>query len=59
MLTRHYSPDLAIYNFILFPKIKSMLNGTHLLLVEEVQAKTMELLNSLAENDLHHFFEQC
>jgi hypothetical protein len=34
-----------------------MRKGTHLLLTEEVQAKTMELLNSLAENDLQHFFE--
>jgi hypothetical protein len=59
MLTCHYSPGLALYNFFLFPKIKSMHKGTHLLLIGEEQAKTMELLNSLAENDLHHFFEQC
>jgi hypothetical protein len=59
LLTHHYSPDLALYNFFLFAKIKSLLKGTHLLLTEEVQAKTMELLNSLAENDLHHFFEHC
>jgi hypothetical protein len=26
--------------------------------VEEVKAKTKELLNSLTENDLHHCFEQ-
>jgi hypothetical protein len=58
MLTHHYSPDLGLYNFFLFPKIKSMLKGTNLLLIEEVQAKVMELLNSLAENDLRHFFEQ-
>jgi len=34
-----YSPDLAPCNFCLFPKIKSVLKGTHFVLVENVEAK--------------------
>jgi histone-lysine N-methyltransferase SETMAR len=48
-----YSPDLAPCDLYLFPKIKSVLKGTHFLSVEDVKAKTMEILNSLSENDLH------
>jgi histone-lysine N-methyltransferase SETMAR len=53
-----YSPDLAPCNFFLFPKIKSVLKGIYFVSIEEVKAKTIELLNSLTENDLHHCFEQ-
>jgi hypothetical protein len=42
-----YSPDLAPCDFCLFPKIKSVLKGTHFLSVEDVKAKTMKILNSL------------
>jgi len=34
-----YSPDLASCDFYLFPKIKSVLKGTHFVLVENVKAK--------------------
>jgi len=34
-----YIPDLTPCNFILFPKIKSVLKGTHFVLVENVKAK--------------------
>jgi hypothetical protein len=34
------SPDLAPCDFYLFPKIKSVLKGTHFLSVEDVKAKT-------------------
>jgi histone-lysine N-methyltransferase SETMAR len=50
-----YSPDLAPCNFYLFPKIKSMLKETHFLSVENVKAKTAEILNSLTEHDLRSF----
>ena len=53
-----YLPDLAPYDFFLFPKTKSMLNGTHFVLVEEAKEKMTELLKSVTENDLHHCFEQ-
>jgi len=47
-----YSPDLTPCDFFLFPEIKSVLKGTHLVLVENVKAKTVDILNSLTEYDL-------
>jgi transposase len=35
-----YSPDLAPFDFYLFPKLKSMLKGTHFQFVDEVKSKT-------------------
>ena len=52
-----YSPDLAPCNFYLFSKIKSVLKGTHFVSVENVEAKTAEILNSLTEHDLRNCFE--
>ena len=52
-----YSPDHAPCDFFLFPKIKSVLKGTHFVSVENVKAKTAEILNSLTENDLQDCFE--
>ena len=52
-----YSPDLAPYDFYLFPKIKSVLKGTHFVSVENVKAKKPEILNSLTEHDLRNCFE--
>jgi hypothetical protein len=51
-------PDLAPWDSFLFPKIKSMLEGTHFVLIEEVKANLTELLYSFTENDLHHCFGQ-
>jgi histone-lysine N-methyltransferase SETMAR len=53
-----YSPDLAPCDFYLFPKVKSALKGTHFQSVEEVKAKTAELLNRVTADDLQHCFEQ-
>jgi len=52
-----YSPDLAPCNFCFFPKIKSVLKGTHFVSVENVKAKTAEILNSLTEHDLQNCYE--
>jgi len=52
-----YLPDLAPWDFYLFPKIKSVLKGTHFVFVENVKAKTVEILNSLTEHDLQNCFE--
>jgi hypothetical protein len=35
-----------------------VLKGTHFLSVEDVKAKTTEILNSLSENDLQNCFER-
>jgi transposase len=53
-----YSPGLAPCDFYLFPKINSVLKGTHFLSAENVKAKTAEILNSLTEHDLRNFFER-
>jgi transposase len=53
-----YSPDLAPCDFYLFPKIKSVLKGTHFLSVEDVKAITTEILNSLSDNGLQICFER-
>jgi transposase len=53
-----YSPDLAPCDFYLFPKMKSVLKGTHFLLVENVKLKTTEILNSLTESKMQNCFER-
>ena len=53
-----YSPDLAPCDFYLFPKIKSVLQGTHFVSVESVKAKMAGVLNSLPEHELQNCFEQ-
>jgi len=52
-----YSPDLAPCDFYLFPKIKSVLKGTHFVSIENVKARTAKILNSLTEHDLRNCFE--
>jgi len=47
-------PDLAPCDFCLFPKIKSVLKGTHFVFVENVKAKQVEIFNSLTEHDLRN-----
>ncbi|KAG7153292.1 hypothetical protein Hamer_G010587 [Homarus americanus] len=49
--------DLTPCNFYLFLKIKSVFKGTNFLSVEEVKAKTTELLNSLTGHGLRNCFE--
>jgi transposase len=53
-----YSSDLSPCDFYLFPKIKSVLKGTHFLSVKDVKVKTTEILNSLTENDMQNCFER-
>jgi len=52
-----YSADLTPCDFCLFLKIKSVLKGMHFVSVENVKAKTAEILNSLTEHDLRNCFE--
>ena len=52
-----YSPDLASCDFCLLPEIKSVFKGTHFVSVENVKAKSAEILNSLREHDLQNCFE--
>jgi hypothetical protein len=52
-----YSPDPAPCDFYHFPKIKSVLKGTHFVSVEDVKAKTAEIRNTLTEHDLQNCSE--
>lgn len=53
-----YSPDLAPCDYFLFPKVKSVLKGTHFESMEAVKQKTAELLRALSDEDFKHCFEQ-
>jgi hypothetical protein len=53
-----YSLDLAPCDVYLFPKLKSVLKGTHFQSVDEVKTKMADLLNRLSTDDQQHCFEQ-
>jgi len=42
-----YSPDLAPCNFCVFPKMKLRLKGQHFVYIEEIQAESEQVLNTL------------
>lgn len=50
-----YSPDLAPCDFWLFPRLKTVLKGTHFASVEEIKATVTRELRDLKEED----FAQC
>jgi len=50
-----YSPDLAPSDFSLFSKLKMKLKGRRFQTVEEIQAESQAILNTLREND----FQEC
>ena len=50
-----YSPDLAPSDFLLFPKLKMKLKGRRFQTVEDIQAESQAILNTLGEND----FQEC
>ena len=49
-----YSPDLAPRDF-LFPKVKMKLKGWRFQMLQEIQAESQAILNTLQEND----FQEC
>ena len=42
-----YSPDLAHCDFYVFPKMKLCLKGRHFISIEEIQAESQQVLNTL------------
>ena len=50
-----YSPDLAPSDLFLFPKLKMKRKGRRFQTVEEIQAESQAVLNTLGEND----FQEC
>jgi len=49
------SPDLASSDFFLFSKLKMKLKGRIFQTLEEIQAESQAVLNTLREND----FQEC
>jgi hypothetical protein len=52
-----YSPDLAPYDFFLFPKMKLKLKGRRFDTTEEIQAESQRLLDTLTEKDYQKAFQ--
>ena len=53
-----YSPDLALCDFFLFPKLKTHLKGHHFGTVENVQAAATRALNNISSEDFRHCYEE-
>jgi len=52
-----YSPNLAVCEFFLFPKLKMKLKGQRFQTVEEIQAESQAVLNTLRKNDFQAYFK--
>ena len=52
-----YSTEHAPSDFFLFPKLKMMLKGRKFQTLEEIQAESQAVLNTLRENDFHECFK--
>ena len=53
-----YSPDLAPCAFYVFPKKKFQLKGRHFVSIEEIQAKSQQVLNTLTVADFNECFQK-
>jgi len=53
-----YSPDLAPCDFFLFPKMKMKLKGRRFQTLEETEAESQAVLNTLRENDSQECFKK-
>jgi hypothetical protein len=52
-----YSPDLALCDF-LFPKIKLKLKGHRFDTIEEIQAESQRMIDTLTEKDFREAFQK-
>ena len=52
-----YSPDLAPCDFYVFPKMKLRLKGRCFASIEEVQAESQQILNTLTLADFNECFQ--
>jgi hypothetical protein len=52
-----YWPELAPYDFALFPKLKMKLKGRRFETVSGIQRELQTVLDSIKENDFHGSFE--
>ena len=53
-----YDPDLAPYNFWIFPKLKSPLKGKRFQTIDEIQENTTGQLMAIPTKDFVNRFEQ-
>jgi histone-lysine N-methyltransferase SETMAR len=53
-----YSPDLATYDFFLFPKLKLKLKGRRFDTIEEIQSESQTVLDTLTEKDFEEAFQK-
>jgi hypothetical protein len=53
-----YSPDLVPCDFLLFPKMKLKLKGRWFCTIEEIQADSPRVLDTLTENDFQEAFQK-
>ena len=54
----HYSPDLVLCNFWIFPKLKSLLKGKRFQTIDEIQENTTGQLMATPIKDFAECFEQ-
>jgi hypothetical protein len=52
------SPDLAPCDFFLFPKMKLKLKGRRFDTIEEIQAESQRVLDTLTEKDFQEAFQK-
>jgi len=52
-----YSPDLALNDFWLFPKIKSSLKGQRFQDTEDIQQNVMTALKAIPQQQFQKYFE--
>ena len=53
-----YSPDLAPCDFYVFPEMKLRLKGRRFLSIEEIQAESQQVLNTLTPADFNERFQK-
>jgi hypothetical protein len=53
-----YSPDLAPCDFFLFPKMKLKLKGRSFDAIENIQAESQRVLDTLTEKDFQQAFQE-
>jgi hypothetical protein len=53
-----YSPDLAPCDIFLFPKTKLKLKGSRFDTIEEIQAESQRVLDTLTEKDFQEAFQK-
>jgi hypothetical protein len=57
-LSRVITGDLAPCDFFLFPTVKLKLQGRRFDTIEEIQAETQKVLDTLTENDFQEAFQK-